>query len=169
MKESINKNFNHGDNLFSNSHHNIDKNIVNSIDGATALKLDESYEIKSSEEQNTLINDFETNEENKILNDEILQNNLNDEIPTGVSIESASYIEKNDNNNNTELVSQGSKSFKEEIDNEYTPKLFSEEHDTENSEQNDLPENQKTNELFDQDTNEDEDFEIPAFLRRQKF
>ena len=23
--------------------------------------------------------------------------------------------------------------------------------------------------LFDQDTNEDEDFEIPAFLRRQKF
>lgn len=165
----INKNFNHGDNLFSNSHHNIDKNIVNSIDGATALKLDESYEIKSSEEQNTLINDFETNEENKILNDEILQSNLNDEIPTGVSIESASYIEKNDNNNNTELVSQGSKSFKEEIDNEYTPKLFSEEHDTENSEQNDLPENQKTNELFDQDTNEDEDFEIPAFLRRQKF
>ena len=27
----------------------------------------------------------------------------------------------------------------------------------------------KLNELFDQDTNEDEDFEIPAFLRRQKF
>ena len=165
----INKKFNHEDNLFSNSHHNIDKNIVNSIDGATALKLDESYEIKSSEVQNNLINDFETNEENKILNDEILQNNLNNDIPTGVSIESASYIEKNDNNNNTEFVSQGSKSFKEEIDNEYTPKLFSEEHDTENSEQNDLPENLKTNELFDQDTNEDEDFEIPAFLRRQKF
>ena len=76
---SINKSFNHGDNLFSNSHH-IDKNIVNSIDGATALKLDENYEIKSSEEQNNLIDDFENNEENKISNDRIEQKNLNDEI-----------------------------------------------------------------------------------------
>ena len=105
----------------------------------------------------------------KILNDEILQKNFNDEIPTGVSIESASYIEKNDDNNHTELVSQDKKSFEGEIENEYTPKLFSEEHNTENSEQNDIPENQNTNELFDQDSNEDEDFEIPAFLRRQKF
>ena len=39
-----------------------------------------------------------------------------------------------------------------------------------NSEQKELSENQHTNnELFDQDSNEDEDFEIPAFLRRQKF
>ena len=27
----------------------------------------------------------------------------------------------------------------------------------------------REDQLFDQDTNEDEDFEIPAFLRRQKF
>ena len=107
----------------------IDKNIVNSIDGATALKLDESYEIKSSEEQNTLINDFESSEE-KILDDEMVQKNFNDEIPTGVSIESASYIEKNDNNNSAELVSQDSKSIIGEIEDEYTPKLFSEEHKT---------------------------------------
>ena len=165
----INKNFNHGDNLFSNSNHNIDKNIVNSIDGATALKLDESYEIKSSEEQNTLINDFESSEENKILEDEMEQKNFNDEIPTGVSIESASYIEKNDNNNSAELVSQESNSIKGEIEDEYTPKLFSEENIIENSKENDFSENQKTTELFDQDLNEDEDFEIPAFLRRQKF
>ena len=32
-----------------------------------------------------------------------------------------------------------------------------------------LSENQNTSELFDQDVNEDEDFDIPAFLRRQKF
>ena len=147
----------------------IDKNIVNSIDGATALKLDESYEIKSSEEQNTLINDFESSEENKILEDEMEQKNFNNEIPTGVSIESASYIEKNDNNNSTELVSQESKSIKEEIEDEYTPKLFSEEHNIENSKEIGSSENQNTTELFDQDLNEDEDFEIPAFLRRQKF
>ena len=52
------------ENLFSKS--NIEKNIVNSIDGATALKLDENYEIKSNEEQNALINSFESHEENKI-------------------------------------------------------------------------------------------------------
>ena len=99
----------------------------------------------------------------------MVQKNFNDEIPTGVSIESASYIEKNDNNNSAELVSQDSKSIIGEIEDEYTPKLFSEEHNTENSKQNDLPENQNTTELFDQDLNEEEDFEIPAFLRRQKF
>ena len=165
---SINKSFNHGDNLFSNSHH-IDKNIVNSIDGATALKLDENYEIKSSEEQNTLIDDFENNEENKISNDRIEQKNLNDEIPSGVSIESASYIEKNNNVNVTETFSQDTNELKEEIEDEYTPKLFSEENNQENSEQKKLSENQNTSELFDQDVNEDEDFEIPAFLRRQKF
>ena len=43
----------------------MEQNIVNSIDGATALKLDESYEIKNSEEQNALINSFESNEETK--------------------------------------------------------------------------------------------------------
>ena len=61
--------------------------------------------------------------------------------------------------------------MKEEIEDEYTPKLFSEEHNREISdqEQKELSENQNTNELFDQDSNEDEDFEIPAFLRRQKF
>ena len=54
---------------------------------------------------------------------------------------------------------------------EYTPKLFSEENNTfeeinnENSEQS----NRDSDELFDQDLNEEEDFEIPAFLRKQKF
>ena len=45
---------------------NIDQNIVSSIDGATALKLDENYEIKNSEEQNALMDSFESNEENEI-------------------------------------------------------------------------------------------------------
>ena len=55
------------------------------------------------------------------------------------------------------------------IDEEYTPKLFSE--DVRNSAENDLEENDntQTDKLFDQDLNEDEDFEIPAFLRKQKF
>ena len=52
---------------------------------------------------------------------------------------------------------------------EYTPKLFTDEQNKENIETRELEEEQSTDQLFDHDKNEDEDFEIPAFLRRQKF
>ena len=61
------RNSNFSDNLFSKN--NIEQNVVGSIDGATALKLDESFEIKDSEEQNALIESFENNEENNITNE----------------------------------------------------------------------------------------------------
>ena len=48
---------------------------------------------------------------------------------------------------------------------EYTPKLFSEETYT-NENNNGLETEQK---LFNQENSQEEDFEIPAFLRRQKF
>ena len=73
----------------------LDQNIVSSIDGATALKLDENYEIKNSEEQNALMDSFESNEENEIAAETLSNLNSKDEIPSGVSIESASYIENN--------------------------------------------------------------------------
>ena len=164
----LNKSFNYGDNLFNNSNQ-IDKSIVNSIDGATALKLDESFEIKSTEEQNTLINNFENNEESRILEDALPQNS-NDEIPSGVSIESASYIEKNAENQIEEKISENNKPLIEEIDKEYTPKLFSEEYlDKSPDQKKEISDIQNTDELFENDSSEDEDFEIPAFLRRQKF
>ena len=62
------------ENLFSKN--NIEQNIVNSIDGATALKLDESYEIKNSEEQNALIDNFESNEEHQIAENNIAQQSI---------------------------------------------------------------------------------------------
>ena len=46
------------ENLFSKN--NMDQNTLSSIDGATALKLDESFEIKNNEEQNAFINNFES-------------------------------------------------------------------------------------------------------------
>jgi hypothetical protein len=49
---------------------------------------------------------------------------------------------------------------------EHTPKLFSEE--TSMSE-NKTYSSESDQKLFDQDNNQEEDFEIPAFLRRQKF
>ena len=52
---------------------------------------------------------------------------------------------------------------------QHTPKLFTEEQNPEEVETYKNSENNDTERLFDQDTNDDEDFEIPAFLRRQKF
>ena len=54
---------------------------------------------------------------------------------------------------------------------EYTPKLFTDDQNNEVSETNTSAEEEtyKEDNLFDQDMDEDEDFEIPAFLRRQKF
>ena len=51
----------------------------------------------------------------------------------------------------------------------FIPKLFSDDQPQEDLEQREEKESHTSERLFDQDTSEDEDFEIPAFLRRQKF
>ncbi len=156
---------NENDSLFNNN--NVEKNVLNSIDGATALKLDESYEVKNIEEQNSLIDSFENTEENFIAENNLLNQNSTSEIPSGVSIESASYIENN--NNIDETISQERSFDRESLLEENTPKLFSEEQEKLDSEPNNLKEDNDTQQLFDQEPIEEEDFEIPAFLRRQKF
>ena len=126
-------------------------------------------EIKNNEEQNAVIESFESDEENKVTQNTSIQNNTTEEIPSGVSIESASYMEnKVDLNvqNNSNLANNQTRENTEE---EYTPKLFSEDHSNYNFDNEVTSAEKKEEELFDQDTNEDEDFEIPAFLRRQKF
>ena len=52
---------------------------------------------------------------------------------------------------------------------ESTPILFSDEQSQDNLGSENLDQNDESQQLFDQETDEDEDFEIPAFLRRQKF
>ena len=155
-----------GDNLFNTNF--IEKNISNSIDGANALKLDESYEIKNKEEQSSLIDNFEDKEEKKINTEEFINMNFNKDIPSGVSIESASYMESNSN-----VVHSTTPQQKTQIHNineeEQVPKLFSDDQIYEDTERKESKEDDHSEKLFDQDTNEDEDFEIPAFLRRQKF
>ncbi len=164
---SNNRNNNISENLFSKN--NIEQNVVNSIDGATALKLDETYEIKNNEEQNALIESFESEEENKIAEQTSVVSASPDEIPAGVSIESASYMEHNDSTNYEDSLHQNNSSNEKNFIEEYTPKLFSDEQNQVDVETKDVSEENATDQLFDQDTNEDEDFEIPAFLRRQKF
>ena len=159
------KNNNFSENLFSKN--NLEKNVINSIDGATALKLDESYEFQEEQEIHS-IGEFEKNVENnssvelKTAGEQDLTS-----ITSGVSIESASYIE----NNNLDEAMDNSSISKNHND-EHTPQLFSEKQDDKSNEENlETFDTERDNsiELFDQDTNEEEDFEIPAFLRKQKF
>ena len=162
------KSTNFSDNLFSKT--NLEQNVVSSIDGATALKLDENYEIKNNDEQNAVMDSFESEEENKIAEETKTFIESSQEIPTGVSIESASYMEKNVESVSTDMKDETNNLIKNyKIQEEYTPKLFSEEQNYEDSQINEIKEDNVSDQLFDQENNEDEDFEIPAFLRRQKF
>ena len=160
-----NRNNGYSDGLFSQNT-KIENNTFNSINGATALKLDEKFEINDQEE-NSLISNIEAAIPNQ--KPESASENLED-ISNGVSIESTSYIEKS--NENSILTNQDpSVEVNNNLENEgeYTPKLFSDESQslTENNfdEINEI-QSEKLN--FDQDI-EEEDFEIPAFLRKQKF
>ena len=160
-----NRNSGYSENLFS-SNVSAENNTLNSIEGATALKLDEKFEINNQEQLIAENNDQSSAiSEKEVPMSEIDTNN----IPNGVSMESATYIETN--KENTPTVSENSIDLNLERDNgeEHTPQLF--ENDNETKTENSFEEtNDSYNEkLFDQDTNEeDEDFEIPAFLRKQK-
>ncbi len=156
-----NKNNNVAENLFSNSI--IENNTFNSIDGATALKLDEKFELNENQDKN-ILNNVHKNEDNSLVQEKA--ENVSNEIPNGVSIENASYIEMN-----TEQLSEvpnleGSLTAQ---DKEYTPKLFSNDEVSEREENLDEFSETHSDKLFDQDGNDEEDFEIPAFLRKQKF
>ncbi len=161
-----NRNSGYSENLFSQSSR-TENSTLSSIDGATALKLDESYQLDEQEISNS-------NVENQPIHHSFQENlieteNVNEDLPTGVSIESASYME---NNNLAENEIDPSFSEKREGEEEYTPKLFSDENNHQSEEMTseiDDQENNDSGQLFEQDINEEEDFEIPAFLRKQKF
>ena len=160
-----NRNTGYSDSLFSHNTR-VDSNTLGSIEGATALKLDESYEI--NEEPNVATN-FENNSETQESeSNPSIDETLND-IPSGVSMESASYMESN--NGDVQENFNHSSPTPENIIEEYTPKLFSEEQTFQEEVKLETSETieRETEELFDQDLNEEEDFEIPAFLRKQKF
>ena len=152
--------------LFSQNTNNIENNTFNSIEGATALKLDEKFEVNENEqEQRSIVNNLEQNTFKTEIEPDV------DNIPAGVSMENASYIESKEDSsllaNNDEDSNFDAESGNEE---ENTPQLFS--HDHESQVESDLDESsgdEHTEKLFDQDSNEEEDFEIPAFLRKQKF
>ena len=145
-----NRNPGYSEGLFSKNTH-VENNTFNSISGATALKLEEEFDTNTSTES------YSTNE-NKIEQEISLENNeLN-----GISPENAAYIE---NNTLSDLDTQI-----QPAEEEYTPPLFADENNEveENTFEKEDAENQTEN-LLSLDNNEEEDFEIPAFLRKQKF
>ena len=145
-----NRNPGYSDNIFKKT--NVEHSPISSIDGATALKLDESLEIKTP---------F-VNEENEKL-EQTSSKNVTSDLnlgSAGVSIENASYIE-----NNLEIENKFEDSV---LEDEYSPQLFSDvKSDTE--ENNHEVETQQNDRLFDQNQSDDDEFEIPAFLRKQKY
>jgi len=161
-----NRNTGYSDSLFSHNSR-VDNSTLSSIDGATALKLDESYEL--NEEQNAGIN-FEQNLDKQHLKSTTTNEETLKDIPSGVSMENAAYMESSINDVQANIINNVSEPNK--IIEEYTPKLFSDEltfQEDNAIENNNESIEKESEELFDQDTNEEEDFEIPAFLRKQKF
>ena len=82
-----NRNTGYSENLFSQSSR-IESNTLSSIDGATALKLDENFEY---DEQ--INNKQKNNFENENLGEIPVETDTLNNLPSGVSIESASYME----------------------------------------------------------------------------
>ncbi len=157
-----NRNHGYSEGLFPKNTH-IENNTFNSISGATALKLDEQFETKNASEN--LIATEEENSQMPSMNENI------DDVPHGVSIESASYIENN-NETKLEVNTDHNQETIETINSEeeYTPQLFSDEENHKKEDAEVEQEHPENNKLFEQDINNEEDeFEIPAFLRRQKF
>jgi len=164
-----NRNSGYSEELFSTRGAVAPNNSYNTSIGATALKLDDQLEVNTEEQRSLIIEQENINEsETATLNlnesneENINENNkevFSENIDKGIVKESlfeVDSIEEISSNSDTALT----------LDEEYTPKLFSEE-TTRSTDNNSLvTEEQK---LFDQETNQEDDFEIPAFLRRQKF
>ena len=155
-----NRNTGYSDSLFSKNTH-VENNTFNSINGATALKLDEEFE-QNKNTENLITSDPDSLE-------------VNDDVQ-GISIESASYMENSANED--DAISETAESEKQNesisslLEEEHTPRLFSDDGNEpiqgETSQEHQAEENQ-SQKLFNQDSQDEEDFEIPAFLRRQKF
>ena len=156
--------------LFSKGTMTQNNSINSSISGATALKLDEQFE--ADEEQQSSL---DIQKENMNAQEETIENKSNNEefflnTPEINSSEKEMNADNIVNSNSFEIDSIEQLTSNEEpifsAEEEYTPKLFSEEISTS---KNDVLSSESGIKLFDQENNQEEDFEIPAFLRRQKF
>ena len=136
---------------------------LGSIQGATALKLD---------------NEVETNQNPLVQNEEEVNTKKQEDLISGVSLENASYFENDHSQEEVTRTEEPEETVIDEISlyeekplnnpdlikdghNEVSPQLFSDEEISNTSSENNKEDSLKSD--------EEEDFEIPAFLRKQKF
>ncbi len=143
QKESVSTN------LFSNK--NLENNSSNTY-GANALKIETENEIKN--EPPLILNETEIDESYLQKKNDLSENKINDHSLNDISIENASYVENNIDNAFLE---------NESIEDSSEPKMFGD-----NTANGDSTE--ENIEMFNSaDEHNEDDFEIPAFLRKQKF
>jgi cell division protein FtsZ len=154
-----NRNSGYSDGIFSSKGNSVSSNPFNASVGATALKLEDQFEAITEPQQlsETEQEPMTQNETSLSLNEaeEVLSKNEG-QITTEESLFEVDSIEPVNSENETPLT----------LEEEYTPKLFSEE-SVLDEDKGSLPTDEQT--LLDQEKNQEDDFEIPAFLRRQKF
>ena len=142
-------------NLATNNQMNLQNNQNHLTDGATALKLDNeiSEELSANNEQQSIV-------ENNTDELNIVETNSSENVNVKEDIHNTETYEDNSNKNEA-VDSNGLENFGIEEIEESTPDLF-------NTETSEKSEDGFTS--FEEDIkNEDEDdLEIPAFLRRQK-
>ena len=155
-----NRNSGYSEGLFTTKGNTIPNNSYNTSVGATALKLEDQFETMP-EAQQSIANEQETIVQSETSldlhqqNDDVLSDST-DQANVEESEFEVDSIEQINSNNENALT----------LEEEYTPKLFSEDTTSEEENNSSVTEEQK---LFEQEKNQEDDFEIPAFLRRQKF
>ena len=141
----------------------IQNNSVNSsISGATALKLDEQFEVDELQQSSLNIQTESIVQNNK--GKEFLETSENNYFEKETNIEVPTAEGQFEPDSIESMISNEESIFPS--GEEHTPKLFSEEITLDDNNTS-LPESEEK--LFAQENNQEEDFEIPAFLRRQKF
>ncbi len=149
-----NRNHGYSENLFNSA--KPQNHAINLIDGATALKLDENFEVSEQIKPNNDLSNQSIESQEKVK-----KNYLDLQEAKGVSIENTSYIEENN------LDSNKDKKVFNEVEAD-APKLFSEEKVDTNDNVN-LADDINSIKMFESEDEIEEEFEIPAFLRKQKF
>ena len=150
-----NRNSGYSENLFSKGPIFSNNTYNTSISGATALKLDEQFDTNTHSQSESFI---EINKEPEIQSEA-------DDFESSIS---TSEVASEETPFEIDSIEQSTASNEEplSLEEEYTPKLFSDEGSNSDVENTSEIEEKK---LFEQESTQEDDFEIPAFLRRQKF
>jgi len=133
----------------------INNKVSSATEGATALNLDPISEQKTETKENVATQEIPQKEEESILGN--------------ISMENASYFENREEASDAENLPE----FELDSIEEVTPALFSEDETVNlanNKKETQFEEKQEESDpsLFDDIVSQEENYEIPAFLRRQK-